>query len=367
MMNIPTFPKLSDEKMRQMLALPSGKLRVVVDTDAKNEIDDQWALAWALLSQDQLEIEGMYAAPFSFLHHREPLLQAYERVEQVQAGGENVVYAGNYHEWAERLRKLGTDPYTLPFPDPAEGMELSYEEILKIYDLLDENPTGKVFRGSPGYLKSVDKPYRSEAVDHLIERAMANDDRPLYVVAIGAVTNIACALLLEPKIVERIVVLWTSAYPSFSNQCNRASLNLMQDLPASKLIFDSGVPHVYLPGFYIGEQLKISLPESKQWVNGRGKIGNYLHHLYTHNPIHHQRGIADLFSRTWIMWDLINIAWLLNPDWVHSEIVHSPILDDEMYWQHDDSRHLMREAVSIDRDAIFRDLIRKLPEATSDT
>ncbi len=46
--------------MRQMLALPEGGLRVVVDTDAKNEIDDQYAFSWALLSQDRLEIEGMY-------------------------------------------------------------------------------------------------------------------------------------------------------------------------------------------------------------------------------------------------------------------------------------------------------------------
>ncbi len=361
-MQIPAFPKLTDEQMKQMLEPPSGKLRVVIDSDAKNEIDDQWAITWALLSQDQLEIEGLYAAPFSFQHHRAPLLQAYEKLQD--GGGKddgNVVYAGSYHDWAKRLQQAGTDPYALPFPDPSEGMELSYQEILKIYDLLEIDPSGQVFRGSPSYLKNADAPCQSEAAQHLIERALANDNRPLYVVAIGAVTNVACALLMEPKIVERIVVVWTSAYPTFCRQSNLPSLNLMQDLPASRLIFDSGVPHVYLPGFYIGEQLKISLPEMERWVKGRGAIGDYLHYLYTHNPIHRQRGITDHFSRTWIMWDLIAIAWLLNSDWVAAKLTRSPILDDNYFWVHDDSRHLMREAIAIDRDAIFRDFIQKLP------
>jgi inosine-uridine nucleoside N-ribohydrolase len=242
-------------------------------------------------------------------------------------------------------------------------MELSYHEILKIYDLLDEDPTGKVFRGSKGFLESLDKPLHSEAVDHLIERALADDDRPLYVLAIGALTNIASAMLIEPKIIERIVVIWTAAYPTFCPLSNRPSMNLIQDLVAAQYLFDSGVPHVYMPGYYIGVQLSLSLPDTERWVLGRGKIGDYLHHLYTHNPIYEQRGIDEHVGRTWIAWDLICVAWLLNPEWVPSHMVRTPILDERMYWQQDDSRHLMREATGINRDMIFRDLFRKLEEA----
>lgn len=346
--------------MRKLLAPPSGKLRVVIDTDAKNEIDDQFALAWALCSQDQLEIEGVYAAPFSFRHHRQPLLDAYEQIDNVHAN--NLAYQDSYLAWAQRFKMLGRDPYEVPFPDTAEGMELSYQELVKIYELMGEDGTGKLFRGSTRYLKTTGEPERSAATDHLIERALADDERPLYVVAIGAATDIANALLLEPKIVEHIVVLWTSAYPAFSDQYNGASLNLIQDLPASQLIFDSGVPHAYLPGFYIGEQLSISLPEVAQWVKGCGAIGDYLHHIYVNNPIRYQRGIEGHFGRTWVMWDLINIAWLLNPDWVPSQLIRTPILDDELYWQHDATRHLMREATNVNRDAIFRDLFEKLAQ-----
>ena len=63
------------------------------------------------------------------------------------------------------------------------------------------------------------------------------------------------------------------------------------------------------------------------------------------------------------MWDLINIAWLLNPDWVPSEIFSSPAVDDEMYWVQKDGRHQLREAVGINRDAIFRDFFKKLEQA----
>ena len=108
------LPKLLDEEMRQMLALPTGKLRVVIDTDAKNEVDDQFALTWALLSQDQLEIEGMYAAPYSRLYHQEPLLRAYEQVLNGRLGqvtdGENVSWGGSYHDWARRLIQKGCTP-----------------------------------------------------------------------------------------------------------------------------------------------------------------------------------------------------------------------------------------------------------------
>ena len=67
MEHLKRFPKLSEAQYRQMLQLPSGRPRCVIDTDTRNEIDDQFALAWALLSQDELDIEAIYAAPYSFL------------------------------------------------------------------------------------------------------------------------------------------------------------------------------------------------------------------------------------------------------------------------------------------------------------
>ena len=66
------FPTITEDEMRRRLEPPEGKIRLIIDTDTHNEIDDQYALAWALLSQDQLEIEGVLAEPYSHRHHRQP-------------------------------------------------------------------------------------------------------------------------------------------------------------------------------------------------------------------------------------------------------------------------------------------------------
>ncbi|GAB1453609.1 hypothetical protein MASR2M47_36650 [Draconibacterium sp.] len=37
---------------------------MVLDTDTYNEVDDQFALAYALLSPDKIDLQAIYAAPF---------------------------------------------------------------------------------------------------------------------------------------------------------------------------------------------------------------------------------------------------------------------------------------------------------------
>jgi purine nucleosidase len=359
---MPTFPQLSDESMRQMLEPASAPIRLIIDTDTHNEIDDQFTIAWALLSQDKLEIEGVCAEPYSFRHHREPMIAAYDQLKanpQAVLSGEMAAM----RRFALNHLQAGTDPRNLRFVNPDEGMELSYQEIIKVFELMDVPWAGKVFRGSPGYLPSLDAPIRSESAEFIIQRALAQDERPLYIAAIGCLTNVASALLMAPEIASRIVVLWTSTYPSFVNLNHAPSLNLVQDIPASQLIYDCGVPLVFLPGYYIGEQLKLSLADMETYVRGKGKIGDYLYHLYTHNPVHTLFGINDHYARTWVIWDLIDIAWLLEPAWVPSQLVRAPRLADDLYWAAERNPHLMREAFGLDRDAIFRDLFRKLEAA----
>ena len=63
-----TFPQLSEQDRISRLGAPAGKVRMVLDTDTYNEIDDQFALTYALLSPDKLSVEAIYAAPF----HNQP-------------------------------------------------------------------------------------------------------------------------------------------------------------------------------------------------------------------------------------------------------------------------------------------------------
>jgi len=357
-----TFPTLDDALMRERLSPPAGLVRLLIDTDTANEIDDQYALAWALLSPEHMQVEACTTEPFSFAHHKAELLRAEQALIHGDPLDEHLV--GGFQGWIKRLHKQGRRAQDLDFIDPAQGMELSYQEILTVYDKLGINSDGLVFRGADRYLPDANTPVMSESVDAIIDLAKSGND-PLYIAAMGCVTNIASALLKAPEIVSNIIVIWTSAYPTHAPLCNRPSLNLVQDIHASRLLFDCGVPLVYLPGYHVGAQLKISLPEMESFVRGKGAIGDYLHHLYTNNPLHKMFAIEDTPRRTWVIWDIIDIAWLINPNWVPTTLSPSPILDDELYWQVDTSRHLLREAHDVQRDEIFRDFYDKLLRAPS--
>ena len=325
-----TFPTHSDTWTQQRLEAPvtGRRPRIVIDTDTANEVDDQFALAWALLSPDALEVEAVYAAPFSFAHRRASLPQA--------------------------------APDAAPFDPPHRGMERSYDEIERVFDLLSLPSSGRVYLGSAGYLTSPTDPLRSAACDHLIALARSADPQhPLYVVALGCVTNIASALLLAPDIVDRVVVVWTSGYPSSAPHVN-VSFNLEQDPAASRVLLDSGVPLVYLPGFHVGAQLRLSSVEVEHYVKGRGAIGDALHRLFSHNPLWSILGHDASQPYSWVIWDLICIAWLINPAWVPSTLVRTPGLDAALRWVACAGRPLMREGYAVQRDAIFNDFFAKL-------
>lgn len=300
------FPKLPDTLRLARLQPPTGKVRMVLDTDTYNEVDDQFALVHALLSPDRLRVEAIYAAP----------------------------YFNN--------RSTG----------PADGMEKSYEEIHRLLEKLNWPQRDFVYRGSTAYLEKSLQPVESAAARNLVERAMASpDDDPLYVVAIGAITNVASAVLMEPKIIEKIVVVWLGGHAL--HWPNTREFNLKQDVPAARLLFDCGVPFVMIPCMGVTSHLHTTIPELEAYMAGRGAIGDYLVEIV--------KGYHD-DHRGWskVIWDISTIAYLLDARWTPSDLVHSPILTDQVTWSVDHSRHLIRYVNYIHRDPIFRDLFEKL-------
>jgi hypothetical protein len=299
------FPTITDAMRLERLQPPKGKVRMVLDTDTYNEIDDQFAVVYSLLSPDHLDVEALYAAPFS-----------------------------NYLT-----------------SDPAEGMEMSYQEILRLLERLGTSPEGFVFRGSTGYLPDWDHPERSEAALDLVSKAMGTKDDLLYVVAIGVITNVASAILIEPEIINRIVLIWLGGQPLYWPSAKH--FNLGQDLQASRLVFDCGVPLVHVPCDTVTSHLLTSVPEIEYHVRGQGAIGDYLFEIFKAYLDGH-----DALSKE--IWDISTLAYLINDEWVPTELVHSPILTDQMTWSIDHSRHLIRQATFLYRDPIFRDLFAKL-------
>ena len=301
------FPTLSEAERISRLEPPTGKVQMVLDTDTYNEVDDQFAVVQALLSPEKLDVLALYAAPF-------------------------------FND-----RSTG----------PADGMEKSYQEILRLLERLDVPSEGFVFRGSDRYLPDWDHPVESDAARDLIAKAMTRGvaDDPLYVVAIGAITNVASAILLEPEIIRRIVVVWLGG--NAFHWPNTKEFNLWQDPQAARVIFDSGVPVVQLPCMGVVSHLHTTVAEIERYVAGQGAIGDYL--AETVKSYH-----ADHFAWSKVIWDIAAISYLLDESWTPSHLVHSPIVTDQGTWSFDDSRHFIRSVYHVHRDPIFRDVFTKL-------
>jgi len=292
----------------QRLAPPTGRVSMVLDTDTANEIDDQFAVAYALLAPERLEVEALYAAPFS------------------------------------NSRSIG----------PEDGMERSYEEIVRVLERMGRSPDGLVHKGSRGYLPAADEPMPSPAAEDLVARALAEREGPLYVLAVGAITNVASALLLAPEIIERVVVVWLGGQPHSWHTA--IEFNLRQDMHAARVILDSGVPFVHIPCKNVSEHLTTTRAELEAHIAGRNALCDYLYEIFC--------GYSDdHFAWAKVIWDISAVAWLLDAGWVPSVLVHSPLLTEMGTWSHDRSRHFIREAIHCNRNAIFGDLFRRLAAA----
>lgn len=344
------YPVITPEERREKLRIPSGKIRLVLDTDAKNEVDDQFAIVWALLSQERFQVEAMYAAPFS----HDCLARFFTSGDIRNASG--LTYA----------------------EDPASGMQQSYEEIRKLYQMLGLCPEHRVFRGSATYLQG-DKPVASEAAQDLAARAMAGSE-PLYVVATGAATNIASAILQNPDTIRKIVVVWLGGQPlAFGHGIE---FNLMQDVRAAQVLFESGVPLVHIPCMNVASHLTVSKDEIENHVMTCGAVGRYLGQSVLDAFANPQGAIRALpmFRKSYLLgredadegyfakfhtehvawsrtiWDISAVAFLKNPAWTPSTLVPAPALGEDMRWKEKGYAHEIRAVNYCYRDMIFGDL-----------
>ena len=374
------FPELSKAEFRKILALPQRNekpLRVVLDTDFNNEVDYYFALSWLILQEkhpspnlNKIKLEAIHIAPFSFKSRLDKLLKAYAIYllppSQIKPKQQKILDASIGQ--IKAILALGITPLDLA-KDPHlngginGGIEGSYKGVLTMCDVMDYSSSKKVFKGATRFMKNASDPVASDAAENLIQLALsASPEDPIYVIAIACATNISSALLINPKILPNIVIVWDAGYPTNMNKKTNNSLNLDEDIFASQLLFSSGVPLVYVPGFYIAQQLSMSKPDLENCYSKAGEIGKLLINRYMNNPLFSFHGINpdDLFGRSWVIWDLANVAWLLNPNSVGSDLVKAPILTKNKKWKKNPKGHLIREANAISVNSIFPDFARQL-------
>jgi len=292
------------------LQQPKGMVDVVLDTDTYNEIDDQFAVAYMLNYKEKLNVKALYAAPF----------------------------------------------YNNHSDSPADGMERSYQEILHLLDLMKrEDLKSLVFRGSTQYLENETTPVISAAAEHLSELAMNyTAENPLYVVAIGAITNVASAILMRPEIIDRIVVIWLGGHAL--NWPDTNEFNMMQDVAAARVIFGCGAPLVQLPCMGVVSAFTISEAELNYWLKGKNDLCDY---LVQHTIDEVTYAVGEPWTR--VIWDVTALAWLTG-DFTRSILVPSPIPEYDHHYGSDSTRHMINYVYHVERDKLVQDLFERLSQ-----
>lgn len=296
----------------QRLSKPEGKIDVVLDTDTYNEVDDQFALAYMLCRKDRINLKAICAAPF----------------------------------------------HNAKSDNPADGMEKSFQEIHHILSLMGkEEYAGLVYRGSTEWLPDEETPVHSEAADKLAELSYGySPEKPLYIVAIGAITNVASALLIKPEIADRIVIVWLGG--NAHNWPDNKEFNCSQDVAAARVVFGCGAAVVQLPCAGVVSGFKTTAGELEMFLRGKNKLCDYLVDIVERD------GAAESQYKTWsrIIWDVTAAGWLLEEDFMRDKLVPAPIPQYDHHYSFDPDRHFIRYVYWINRDALFEDLFEKLAQ-----
>ncbi len=300
--------------MNKNFQVPTHNVDVVLDTDAYNEIDDQFAIAYLIKNSDRLCTKAIYAAPF----------------------------------------------FNPKSENPADGMEKSYLEIKKVLSLMGEER--EVYRGSARFLESESTPVISDAARDLAERALAySPENPLYVVAIGAITNVASAILLEPRVAENTVVVWLGSNALHFG--NTREFNLMGDIAAARVVISSGVPLVLLPCMGVVSAFTTSRYEIEHWLLGKNPLCTYL----AENTIAAAESYACGKPWTRVIWDVTAVAWLLNDNdrFMRTRTVDLPLPSYEHKYEENGKTYPVQYVYHIWRDSLFEDLFKKLTKKNS--
>lgn len=285
--------------------------RAVLDTDTYNEIDDQFALAYALLAPEVLDLRAVVAAPFS-------------------------------------NRRAAT---------PGEGMRKSCDEIARILDLFGRSAENFARHGSESYLADRRTPVDSEGARRIVElacEAHASGGR-LYVLAIAALTDVASALLIAPEIAEYVTIVWLGGHQIGYGKNDE--FNLRQDVAAAQVVFDSAAPLVWIPCREVASKLTMTLAELAPSLAPAGKLGKFLYGRT--EELMRERDIPEK-----IIWDIAAVACFTVPEALTMRRIPAPVLNDDRSWSSGAGRRELTVVADIDRAAVFADLFARLARFT---
>ncbi len=297
--------------------IESKKTRVILDTDANNELDDQHAIAYMLFNGNDFEVEGI-------------------TVNKTINGGD---------------------------------VEEHFKEAERVVKLCNLYPEIKIYKGANGSFEEIKKHVNDsdfdgiDAVNFLIARANEKSDRRLVLLPIGKLTNIALALIKDPSIASKVRIVWLgSNYPALGeyNQDNDISaLNYILDINVDFEIAlvrygkPSGTDAVRVYMSDIEEKMPGKGPHISDPVIGRhGNIftnfGDYSVNLFKNINLQGEHPSRALF-------DMAAVAIVKNPSWAISSQIPAPKLVDGNWVERSGNSRKITLWENFDKEKIIKD------------
>ncbi|PSL03462.1 nucleoside hydrolase [Cecembia rubra] len=314
-----TSPK-QESGLEQIVENP--KIRLIYDTDANNELDDQFALMYLLVNGPTFDLVGV-------------------TVNATKSGG-NI---DQHYEEAKRILQLGQRFGQIPL---LKGADASFETIRMHVKETD-------FDGKEG-------------VDFIIEQANKSHEQELILLAVGKLTNVALALEKDPSIASKIRVVWLgSNYPKpgeYNQDNDTVSMNYVLN---SKVPFEmvtvrygepSGTDAVKVTQIEINEKMPGMGPQIELPIVGRHggeffNFGDYAVSLFEHIDYYSDPPARALF-------DMVAAAVLKNPKWGDSREIPAPILIDNQWVERPVNLRKITVWENFDRDAVIQDFYHTL-------
>lgn len=275
------------------------RIRVIIDTDAACEADDQYAIAHALMTQKFI-VKGICAEHFKC----------------------------------------------------PNSEQLSYDEIVKVLSIMEREDV-PVYHGASEPIKDISTPPTSDAADFIIKEAMSDSEYPLFVFCQGAVTNVACALLKKPEIAKRMTVISIlgGAYPNGGGE-----FNLQNDPKAANVLFASGTDLWQVPNSCYA-RMRVSYAELQKKVRPCGKIGRYLFEQMQEYGNSEKAGWT--MGESWSLGDSPCVGLAMDFCIGSFEYLNSPIADENgVYTGFNENK--IRVYKEIDSRFILEDMFAKL-------
>ena len=242
------------------LAHATAPVPVILSTDIGNEIDDQWAVAW-LLTDPGFAVRGILSA------------------------------------------------HAPSLPDPAAHTSFRILRTVVEQRLgLATHPP--LLEGSSLPLTSRTTPQPSAAATFLVEQSRGfTPERRLTVLVIGAATDAASALLLDPTITQRIRIV-AMAFRNFGPG-GASEYNELNDPRAWQVLLHSDVPLTVGTGEVCERTLGLNFAGARDLLANHGPVAAWLWGEYQdwYFRVVKPLRVPD-FSKRWVIWDVITLAYV---------------------------------------------------------